>query len=236
MCYVTGNASPGQSQGTNDVDNGKTTLFSPVYDLSGLPNAWVQYRRWYTNDTGSNVDDEWVVDVSADGGATWVRLETLVTSDRTWRLVERSLTDLIELTDQVQLRFIARDDDPGSIVEAGIDDFAIAVYEEPTTSVVAAAPGVAGAITLGQNTPNPFNPYTQIRLSIPEPGRKVTLRVFDVTGRAVRTLIDDRLVAGPMTVVWDGRDDRGAAVASAVYFYRLEAGEEALTRKLILMR
>lgn len=77
----------GSSQGSYDVDNGKTTLLSPMFDPSSCPNAWVRYYRWYSNDTGAAPEtDSWIVDVSDDGGLNWVRLETPGSSDRTWRL------------------------------------------------------------------------------------------------------------------------------------------------------
>ena len=236
-CYVTGNAPPGSSQGTNDVDGGKTTLFSPVFDLSMHSNARVRYHRWYTNDTGAGSEtDDWVVDVSPDGGENWHRLETLSSSDRTWRLVERNLTDFVSLTSQMQFRFIARDDDPGSIVEAGVDDFSIVVYQGPATGVADMPRAEAGRLMLAQNFPNPFGATTAIRFTVPAPGREVSLRIFDVAGREVLTLLDRELVLGPRSVVWNGLDAAGRPVSAGVYFYRLETGEERLSKKLILLR
>ncbi len=236
-CWVTGNAAPGQSQGTNDVDNGKTTVKSPIYDLSGLQNAGVRYYRWFTNDTGSGPEtDEWAVDASSDGGATWVRIETALTSDRSWRLVERWLADYIQLTSQVRFRFIARDDSPGSIVEAAVDDFAIVVYEQPSSAVSSPEPVAPRQVVLEPVKPNPFNPWTEIRFTVPEPGGKVRLAIFDVTGREVRVLADGELLAGTTALTWDGRDGAGAAMPSAVYFCRLEAAGESRVQKLVLVR
>lgn len=94
---------------------------------------------------------------------------------------------------------------------------------------------VPPALVLGQNQPNPFNPATTIRFSIPAAAR-VTLRIHDVAGRLVRTLSDAERPAGEYDVTWDGRDDRGAGVAAGVYFYRLAAGGESQTRKMILLK
>jgi hypothetical protein len=236
-CFVTGNAPPGSSQGSNDVDNGKTTLLSPVYDLSGYPNAWAHYYRWFSNDTGSGAGtDAWAVDVSSDGGTSWASVEYTFDSNHAWDLVTRDLTELISLTSQVQFRFIARDDSPGSIVEAAIDDFSIMTYEEPTTAVLERGPAVASRIVLEQNEPNPFNPETTIRFSIPAPGQKVTLRIFDLMGREVTRLLEDEPVIGAAAVRWDGRSAIGSEMPSAVYFYRLDAGEKSFTRKLVLVR
>jgi hypothetical protein len=84
--------------------------------------------------------------------------------------------------------------------------------------------------------PNPFNPVTTIRYDIPAGGAHVSLAIFDVTGRRVRTLVDSSLPAGRLSVTWDGRDDRGQGLASGVYFYRMLAGSFVETRKTVLLK
>ncbi len=82
-----------------------------------------------------------------------------------------------------------------------------------------------------QNHPNPFNPQTTISFDLPRPAA-VSLRVFDVSGRLVRALLEGEVVAeGRQEVVWDGRDDGGRRVGSGTYFYRLESGEYAEIRR-----
>lgn len=95
-----------------------------------------------------------------------------------------------------------------------------------------------GAYVLSQNFPNPFNPSTFIGVTIPASSspERVKLEVFDVQGRRVATLIDDRLGAGNYVVQWDGRTSAGAQAASGTYFYRLKAGSATLTRKAVLPR
>ncbi len=88
---------------------------------------------------------------------------------------------------------------------------------------------------LDQNFPNPFNPTTTIAFHLPHVSR-ITLHVFDVTGRRVRTLVNGKLPAGAHRVVWDGTDDGGRAVAGGVYFYRLQAGDFVATRKMLLIK
>ena len=87
-----------------------------------------------------------------------------------------------------------------------------------------------------ENYPNPFNPSTTIRYALPKPAR-VTLTVFDVNGRLVRTLVRDAAKpAGMFEAEWNGTDAAGLPVASGVYFYRLKAGSETLTRKAVLLK
>lgn len=89
---------------------------------------------------------------------------------------------------------------------------------------------------LRQNFPNPFNPATKIPFSLNEPAR-VSLRIFDVAGRFLHTLLDHFLPAGEHLAEWNGRDESGEALNSGVYFYRLMINRELSdTRRMVLMR
>jgi len=142
QCYITGQSPVGAAQGDNDVDGGKTTLFSPTIDLSDYSSALVSYYRWYTNDTGSEPGtDVWKVDISDDGGGSWENLETTNVSNRSWAFQQFNIGDYVDLTTQVLVRFVAEDAGGGSIVEAGVDDFQILACPlpgdtEPPTVVV----------------------------------------------------------------------------------------------------
>ena len=96
-------------------------------------------------------------------------------------------------------------------------------------------PKTPAASYLAQNFPNPFNPSTRIAYGLSAPAR-VSLRIYDASGRLVRVLVDEQRSAGVFAEVWDGRDGRGASVASGIYFYRLEAGAFSQTRKMIMLR
>jgi len=89
--------------------------------------------------------------------------------------------------------------------------------------------------TLAQNRPNPFNPATEIRFSLPL-DMPASLRIYDLRGRLVRTLFDGPQQAGPKRITWDGRDHGGARVASGSYVYRLEAGDDVLQKKMLLLK
>ena len=103
--------------------------------------------------------------------------------------------------------------------------------------------GVAGADIdrvptspqLAQNAPNPFNPATTIAFDLPR-ASEVTLRIYNVEGRLVRTLLQGIQEAGPQTVVWSGKDDHGNQAASGLYFYRLATASGTLTRKMTLLK
>lgn len=91
------------------------------------------------------------------------------------------------------------------------------------------------AAKLEQNSPNPFNPQTEIRYSMTAPGR-VQLTIYDVQGRLVRSLVNGTQERGEHRVSWNGVDDSGGLVASGVYFYRLTTNGISETRKLIIKK
>lgn len=94
----------------------------------------------------------------------------------------------------------------------------------------------AAGVMLAQCYPNPFNPVTTIPFELPD-RRTVTLRIYDVQGRLVSTLLDGRVLpAGPHAAVWQGRDDRGREAPSGLYLYQLTAGEQVRTRQMTLVR
>jgi YVTN family beta-propeller protein len=104
----------------------------------------------------------------------------------------------------------------------------------PRITAATGSPAVPAA-RLMQNAPNPFNPSTVIPYEVGRAG-KVSLHVFDVSGRMVRKLVDQNLPAGNHTARWDGRDDQGRAVASGRYFYRLRVGDKVLTKDMTLLK
>ncbi len=94
---------------------------------------------------------------------------------------------------------------------------------------------VATHFHLDQNYPNPFNPECRIRFGVPKPGL-VRLKIFDVSGRLVRTLVDDNLAVGTYIKVWDGTDNGGRQAASGVYFYKMQTADFTRTRKMLLLK
>jgi len=88
---------------------------------------------------------------------------------------------------------------------------------------------------LSQNYPNPFNPVTAIDFNLPH-SASVNLKIFNVLGQCVRTLINSRKSSGRHTVYWDAQDNAGIPVSTGVYFYRLSVGDQVESRKMLLVR
>ena len=88
---------------------------------------------------------------------------------------------------------------------------------------------------LGFNYPNPFNPETTIKYALPQ-ASDVELVIYNSLGQVVRTLVNERQGAGRYAFTWDAANDRGQAVSSGIYLYRLQAGEFAKVRKMLLLK
>ncbi|NKB65641.1 MAG: T9SS type A sorting domain-containing protein [Candidatus Latescibacteria bacterium] len=116
------------------------------------------------------------------------------------------------------IRLIAAD--PPSQITAVLEDYSQTLPQD---------------IALEQNYPNPFNSGTAIRFALPV-GGQVELALYNLVGQKVQTLVQGQRPAGTYTVRWDGRDEAGRELASGLYLYRLQAGGQVKTRKLLLLR
>jgi flagellar hook capping protein FlgD len=147
---------------------------------------------------------------------------------------------------------IAFDDDPGarggqivffsfcyaSLEESGARDLlhnAVTWLMWPVTGLSAVADAPPSILSLEQNYPNPFNPQTTIVFALPRDCH-VDLRIYDLAGRLIHTLLDDDLPAARHEVIWSGRNNAGARVSSGAYIYRLQADNSDLTRRMVLIK
>jgi hypothetical protein len=126
-------------------------------------------------------------------------------------------------------------------IKIGIDEVVLADQNAVEIPVDYGKTSVPKAFELSQNYPNPFNPTTTIKYSLPSAGEgteafPTTLKIYNVLGEVVRTLVDEPKSPGVYYEVWDGRDDRGNQVASGIYFYRLRAGEFNETKKMVMLK
>lgn len=122
----------------------------------------------------------------------------------------------------------------GALIDCPSQGTGTAVLRQALTEMQSQSP-IPHEYALDQNYPNPFNPATVIAFSLSAIA-EVQLDVFDILGRRVTTLADGELEAGVHRVIWDGRDEEGAAVASGIYFYRLRSDKFTQTRKMLLLK
>jgi hypothetical protein len=112
---------------------------------------------------------------------------------------------------------------------------AIMKYSCQTPSDIANVDPIPQRFALAQNYPNPFNATTTIEFSLEKAG-EVTLSIYDILGRQVKTLYNGTLTAGSHSLIWNGTNESGKTVTSGVYFYRLENSEGSITKRMVMLK
>lgn len=175
--YVTGNA--GGSAGDDDVDNGTTILTSPIMDLTQYVDPIINYSRWFFNGGGSGSPNDSLV-VKLNNGITTVTLEVVTASspnNSQWVNKSFRVLDYLPLTANTRIIFETVDNNPGHIVEAGVDKFFVSgsmtsISDEHKNSL------------LIKVFPNPFNNYLYIQFTN-DFSAYSQIQIVDISGRVV---------------------------------------------------
>lgn len=207
--------------GTADVDGGRATLVSPTYDLSLYSDPVMTYMRWFTNDMGNNPNqDFWEVYVN-NGNAQWRLVERTNRSDRSWRRNAIRISNLVAPTATVRFRFIAQDPNPGSIVEAAIDD--IRFYDQsPATSVRQLEQQLDLLVY-----PNPTSGELFIRLNA-EQAETAQLQLRNTLGQLVHSSSHSLQQGEQQFSIQLG------GLTSGVYFLQLQSGDAFALRRVVV--
>lgn len=223
QCLVTGNA-PNITAGSNnaDVDGGKTTVMTPVFDLTGYANPVIEYYRWFSNDRGSNArSDMWVTQIHAENSPLWKNVESSYQSDYSWRRRVFAVSEYLT-SSKVQMRFIATDAMSSSLpnngqgtVEAGVDDFFI--YDAWTSGVDNVASLKAAVY------PNPAD--DKISIVVPQ-GAKGTITLYDLSGKAISSQ--------PMTDGVQQYSINTTALAAGQYLLTIQTGKTIQSNKVVV--
>ena len=233
-----------------------TTWTQSYVDLSAYADSIVRiafyfYSNWTAEDRG------WYIDDIRIEGITATLLQSFSATPRTqgievsWVLAEACAEmaffvmraedggnfqklENINITEEgLRFRFLDASCENGSTYRYRVD-----VYDDNGRRILFVTdpiPTPTQPLVLHQNHPNPFNPSTSIRYYLPEKC-KVDLDIFDVSGRRIVQLIDSEQEKGLWTVEWNGLDAQGEEVNSGIYLYRLRAGKESVTRKMVLLK
>jgi murein tripeptide amidase MpaA len=221
------------SPGGSYLDNAtaRLTLVSAM-DLQNSASVQLSYWQRYSTESGY---DYCVIEVSPDGGSTWKSIDRFSGANTAWHQKTYDLSSHAAGQSQVKIRFTLTSD--VFITDDGwyLDDIEIWTYAFPPIVGVGMRGDRPLAFTLGQNHPNPFNPSTVIsyQLSV---NTKTSLKIYNILGQEIRTLVSGHEAAGLHKVLWDGRDARGQLLSSGVYFYRLTAGGFTQTRKMLMIK
>ncbi|KAA3604453.1 MAG: T9SS C-terminal target domain-containing protein [Calditrichaeota bacterium] len=125
----------------------------------------------------------------------------------------------------------------GSAYFDGTINWSPALFAKPTQLPKVTTEIIPESFSLKQNYPNPFNPSTTIEYWIPNQGEGfVTLKIYNVLGQEVKTLVNEVRQTGIHKILWNGTDENGKSVASGVYFYRINAGDFVSSKKLLLLK
>lgn len=228
------NDSPNQSPYPNNRDVSISTATG--FDLSTANTAALKF---YTRIFLETNRDFGYIEVSNDGGKSWNSVGKPISGFYgVWAAQTVSLKAYCGPGNKdVRLRFrMVSDDHQGPPVPGWfIDDVQVIEGLDVTEVLQAKDNTVPSQYVLYQNYPNPFNPTTTIRFDLPRAG-KITLKIFNMNGESVRTLIQSQMQPGSYTVQWDSKDDSGNSVASGLYFYQLSAEHFSATRKLLLLK
>lgn len=228
-CLVTGNAASTLTDYEGaDVDNGRTTVVSPIIDITGFNKPVIEYYRWYSNDQGprdSNPrSDIWQAQVKDANSPIWISVDYTYQSDRAWRRRVFNVRDFLPNSNRIQVRFIAADEVITSMtgngqnaVEAAIDDFN--VYDAWQTSIqqVSANNGV-------KIYPNPAN--NTLNISLNNVSDNGNIYLYDLTGKQVAgTTISNSNSSYSINT---------AALPSGTYMIMIQNGSNILSQKVVI--
>lgn len=223
--------------------DGTSSIISPVFDLTSATNPTISFYRFHSVNAGAHPydGDPFETWLSNDGGSNWTLIESTTSNhinlNRQWREVAFKPSSYLPLTSDMRVKVTVTDQGAESVVESGVDDFSVTDGIDTYVGVALGdnESGAPARPVLAGNFPNPFNPTTAIRFTLPS-AAMVQLDVYDTAGRLVRRLANDARESGSHTVIWDGRNGRGDGAASGVYFYTLRADSFSETRKMLLVR
>jgi hypothetical protein len=229
----------GYATSLNRIDWTKDTLNNPVLPV-GTSGSWddtwayqpsvlidgSMYHMWYSGSNGTGFD--WSVGYasSSDGGIHWTKHPNPVVPvgpSGSWDDTYVGQSSVIFNNDSTIFKMWY-----GGGTGFGLGEIGYATA--PITGIKVLDKYLPNGYVLHQNYPNPFNPTTNIEFSIPKSGF-LTLKVYNVLGGEVATLVSERLAAGNYNYDWEA-----SGLASGVYLYRIQAQDNVETKKMILMK
>ncbi len=173
--YITGNG--GGDGGANDVDGGPTILTSPVMNLKNSVNPTMTFSYWFVNTGGDNMPND-RMNIYLSNGIKDTLIFSVTTSSSVWRGASFPLKGYLALTDSMRVRFSVADDNPGHIVEAGLDAFKI---NEMTSTVE-----IANNWTL-EAFPNPFSSTVSLNYKMDEANKNAKIKVTNLLGQTLES-------------------------------------------------
>lgn len=235
-CFVTGaEVNEGTTEGVyGNMPNGRTTLTSPVIDISELENPLVRYYNWFTNiPMFSGRYSNWIVHVSSNCGGKWVQVENVTEYEFAWQMKEIFVEEYVAKTDSFQIRFIVDAKTgsgvyPGAMSEGLVDDMMIFSGNDfKITSVENQAATKRGEATI---YPNPFSREATVEFVLDAPA-EVELSLVDATGATVFKTEPRNYGAGAARVSIPAE-----GLSQGMYIYVLRAGGEIMSGRAAIVK
>jgi len=238
------------STGYDDSQDGALYMKPICLGTDGSMTFW----HWMQAEEESSTSawDCGLVEITTDGGATWNPLypdggyshaknsntaNPLPEGTPCWSGSFSWTQETFDLTSyentNIQIRFRFASD--GYVTEEGwyVDD--INLTSTGAQTGIDGEDEVPRTFALRQNVPNPFNPVTTIAYQLPADSH-VKIDVYNIAGRLVTTLVDEKQEAGVKSVAWDGTNAAGEKVASGIYMYRMQAGDNVDRKMMVLLK
>jgi len=191
------------------------------FNVPGPPSEYTLIRISNINCSIQNTSRLFTI---VDSPVNWLSVEnttgTIPAGEIENNLITISTNDLAPATYVAIIKMVS---DIGQILNIPI-----------TLEVYSTTPPVVRYV-LKQNYPNPFNPFTKIDYDVPETG-KITIKVYNIRGQYIKTLINEKKDRGSYYTYWDGTDDKNNKVSSGIYFYQLNSVRSTKTKKMILVK
>jgi carboxypeptidase T len=220
--------SPTHSFKGSCISSTVSQMVSIPVNVSSYPAVYLSFYQKYALESGY---DYGFVDVSSNNGTTWQRIATFNGIDSsTWKFQSFNISSNVGGSTNMLVRF--RDSTDASLNYDGwyVDNIRITGYQVSPPVGVNTSTEEGLSYDLMQNYPNPFNPNTKINFTIPKQNF-VKLNVYDISGKLVSILVNESKDAGKYEVIFNGEN-----LSSGIYFYKIEAGDFIVTRKMILIK
>lgn len=218
-CFVTDNGTGPYNN--HDVDNGNTMLTSPIFDATIYTNPTIEYSRWFVNTGGSGTPND-LMTIYLFDGTTMFPIETVdmnSAGQSSWHASNFLISSITTVSSTMQLIVDIDDQNPGHILEGGLDHFRISGQLN-----VGIKQASSSGLRLIQSYPNPFQSNTFIRYSNAESG-KSTLEIFDALGKVLEQTILDKS---------NGEISVGEQLPAGIYFARINSAlGQSQTLKLV---
>ena len=209
----------------NNADNSMTLNF-PL-NASNRPVYFLEFWHRYATEAGY---DYCYVQVSNDNGANWQTVKTYNGTLAAWTFQSFDITAFAANSANVRVRFRLTADGGTTADGWYVDDIKIKNYASTITGITYNSSVIPDKFTISQNYPNPFNPATKINYALAS-NTNVKIRIYDMVGKEVQTLVDASQPAGQYTV-----DFNASALASGVYYYTISTPQFSDTKKMLLVK